>query len=73
MAGGEILEEMERNIDRLSVCGDKSVSFTMTQEENVNSNLSGASQDLRSGVSFVFRLFVGSAHASHASVMQRTC
>ena len=44
MAGGEILEEMERNIERLgsvSVCGDKNVSFTLTQEENVNSALSG--------------------------------
>jgi len=49
MAGGEILEEMERNIERLgsvSVCGDKNVSFTLTQEENVNSALSAKSKKI---------------------------
>jgi len=40
------LEEMERNIDRLSVCGDKNVSFTMTQEETVNSALSAKSKKI---------------------------
>ena len=44
MAGGEILEEMERNIERLSVCSDRNVTFSMTQEEAVNSQLSGANQ-----------------------------
>merc|ERR1719289_305354 len=49
MAGGEILEEMERNIERLgsvSVCSDKNVSFSMTQEENVNTSLSAKSKKI---------------------------
>jgi hypothetical protein len=43
MAGGEILEEMERNIERMSVCTDKNVSFTMTQEDSANAKMSGGS------------------------------
>jgi len=41
------LEEMERNIERLgSVCGDKNVSFTMAQEESVNTSLSAKSKKI---------------------------
>jgi len=46
MAGGDILEEMERNVSRLSVCDDKNVSFTMTQDETVNNTLSAKSKKI---------------------------